>query len=178
MLEAQIREMEAKRQVYKEQLEQLDVDGRELTSQWVDREMLAERVGALEVEVQFLADRINAREIEHQNTPTRVELVRAATIPKTPDTDNRIKMSGMAGMGLFGLSVVLIVWQEHVRRKVNTTGELHHSIGLPLLATVPVIPRSISNAGKKSDSRAAFWHNVLTESFDSARAPCCSAMPI
>ena len=167
-LEEHINRLELQKNLWAEQLVDTEAKSVEMTSMWVQREMYAQQVAALQEDERYLADRIEAREVESGSMRPAVEVRRRATLPKKADTDSRIKMAGMAGAGGFGLVVLLLVWREHVRRKVSSTNEVGGQLGLPLLAVVPIVPRSVSQKGK-SDNRSAFWHNVLAESFDSAR---------
>lgn len=98
-----------------------------------------------------------------------IEIWRKADPPKTPNRNKKIMGTAAAGIGGFGLVLIAIAFFDIRTRRLNSVQQLIE-LGLPVLGTVPLIPRSASTRKKgKWAGKARYWHGVLTESVDSAR---------
>eukprot|EP00913_Durusdinium_trenchii_P010898 g10227.t1 len=76
----------------------------------------------------------------------------------------------MAGLGSFGLVFLSIAFLDIRSKRVNSIRQLIEQIGIPVLGTIPLIPRSASTRKKgRWAGRARYWHSVLTESIDASR---------
>lgn len=170
IVKEQIRHLETAKAFWQDKQQDIEKNEASFTTQWVEREVLAEEVSEMAESVDRYESVIRTREIETQNTPETVEIGQRAALPKTPDRAKRIKLTAMAGAGAFGLAALLVLWLEFRVGRVSSVTELKQDLKLPLMATIPIIPRRIGSGNTKSgDHRAAYWHSVLTESFDSAR---------
>lgn len=94
--------------------------------------------------------------------PPRAEVVLRATPPRVRDNSRRIKLVGLGAIGSFGLVVLGIAFVEWKRRAVLAPEDIERDATLPVLATVPRIPRNWSSDGVALRS--------FEEAFDGVRA--------
>jgi capsular exopolysaccharide synthesis family protein len=161
-----------KERVQKE-LEARELEVRDLGSLWVDRELQAEKVQGLKGRVLKLDGVRYAREVEleyeERHPPIRIR--QEAQVPKSPDQGKRIKMATAAGLGGFGLVAGCILLLEYSARRLTSVSEVHADLNLQVMATIPLMPRWLNSQDNSASSeKSAYWHSVLTESVDAARA--------
>lgn len=116
---------------------------------------------------------IEALTIEIQ-APQRISLHRKAEVPHVPETGKKYKMSGMAGMGVFGLIAGGIIFLDYRRRRVSSIEEVSDNLRVRILGAIPLLPRAVLKAVEDGSHRLSSQHvalrSVLKESMDSARA--------
>ena len=102
--------------------------------------------------------------------PARVRILNVAEVPKQKDDSKRIKMSGAAAVGAFALGIFGVSFWEYRTRRVYSTHEVVHSLGLNLVGTLPALPsntgRVLSRRGQAALDR---WHSLMVESIDATR---------
>ncbi len=169
-LERELRTLTATREAYEAELSKLQVEENTLGVAWVDREELTEEAEELKGTVSRYREEVYKREVEMDNAPAAIQIRLRAQVPRIPDVGKRQKMAGMAGAGGFAAIAALFVWLEILARRITRTDEVKQGIGLAILGTIPLVPRSARlNRMKSSGPKAAYWHNVLSEAVDSMR---------
>ena len=79
-------------------------------------------------------------------------------------------MSGVGGMGVFGLFVAGIVFFEYRTQRIATLNQVHEKLNLRVMGTVPLLPRSATSGNTvKKKAKNALWYSALTEAVDSTR---------
>lgn len=89
----------------------------------------------------------------------------AASIrPASSDPNSQLNRTAAAGIGAFGLVVVGILFLDVRTQRVNSSTDVSHSIGLPVVGAIPLVPdRAISSSGTRS-KRYRRWRTLLNES--------------
>ncbi|MCH7990267.1 MAG: CpsD/CapB family tyrosine-protein kinase [Planctomycetes bacterium] len=93
-----------------------------------------------------------------------------ATVPHQPDLAKKYKLTVMAGLGVFSLIVVVIVWFEFQARRISSLEEVVEGLSMRIIGSLPIVPNWMSNGkhtGKKS--RHSIVRSIWTESIDAAR---------
>jgi capsular exopolysaccharide synthesis family protein len=104
------------------------------------------------------------------NAPDRVRVLEEAKVPLLLDSTRRIKLSGMAGGGVFGAVILLISFWEFRTRKIDSQDDVTRSLGIKVVGTMPMIPRRASATLAVTDgSRRDSWRHQLMESVDTTR---------
>ncbi len=109
-------------------------------------------------------------EQEVNNLPRVRELEEARVLPTDPK-ERKIKMSILGG-GLVFLLVLagLSLWEFHSRR-VESVDQIVYGLGLPLVGTVPAMPkqRLLGLAGMTNEEQIQHWRFALNEAVATAR---------
>jgi succinoglycan biosynthesis transport protein ExoP len=100
--------------------------------------------------------------------PAKVRLVELAELPRTKDEMKRVKVAGMMGFGALAAAVGCVSFMEWRTRRIASSYEVSHSLGLRVFGTLPAAPvRGL--LGSVDPGREMRWQSVLTESVDAAR---------
>ena len=99
----------------------------------------------------------------------RITISDRSEISTKPDTKKRLFATAGAGCGTFGLLLAGIVLLDIRSRRISSIQQLVDRVGLPVLGSVPVMPRHATRKKGRWNARAQYWHGVLTESINSAR---------
>ncbi len=92
------------------------------------------------------------------------QLEEEAVIVRPNDASRRVKMAGLAGIGVFGLVVCALGFLEFRAFRVGSPLDVSQALGLRLVGAVPAAPRNqLLGMGD------AEWEAVLNEAVDSAR---------
>jgi capsular exopolysaccharide synthesis family protein len=78
-------------------------------------------------------------------------------------------MTGFAGCGAFGLVCLVFGWGETLSRRIQSVEEVTRGLNLPVLGTVPHIPRRAREAQAGRQALHGYWHSMLSESVDAIR---------
>jgi polysaccharide biosynthesis transport protein len=108
----------------------------------VDVELMRTEIKGLDDLRDHLERNLHTANIEIANLKSRVVLLSPASTRQSDDRSRRLRLS--AGLGVFGLFLgcaSIIFWDMRWRR-LNTLQELAEALRLPLLGTVPHVPRS------------------------------------
>lgn len=105
------------------------------------------------------------------NTPPRVrELDEARVVPMDP-LERKIKIAFLGGaVAILMVMAVLALWEFHSRR-VESVDQIVYGLGLPLVGTVPAMPRHplLGLTGRMSAEEVEQWRFALQESVATAR---------
>lgn len=116
---------------------------------------------------------IEALTIEIQ-APQRITLHRKAVPPAKPEMGKKYKMSGMAGLGMFGLIAGGVVFLDYRRRRVSSIEEVSGNLRMRIIGAIPSLPRTVLKAVEETRRPLSSSHvalkSVLKEAVDSARA--------
>ncbi|MEX2286075.1 MAG: polysaccharide biosynthesis tyrosine autokinase [Planctomycetaceae bacterium] len=163
VLKAQETQLEEELELQQSQQKQLGVSSFELES-------LKKEIEQIETMDKRITEEIQRLGIELQS-PSRVLLHRPAEIPKLPAIEQKYKLTGVAGIGLFLLVCGGIVWIDMSARKINTADDVIGTLHVPILGYLPELPRSFKhNNDNSSNGRFLSVQNHWMESVDSTRA--------
>lgn len=135
-----------------------------------DIERLEKQEGAWHAQVVKLKadkDLLERLKKEQNETPIRT---RAADLPARADMKKRIAGASFSGIGALGLVLFGIVFLDIRSRRINSVQQVAERVGMPVLGSVPAMPRNAQRrSGNGWSAKARYWHGVLTESIDAAR---------
>ncbi len=124
----------------------------------------ADRVGA---EVEALSVELNA--------PSRVQKLEDAGEPR-PESDKRLRMAGMGGVGTFALVLLGVSWLEIRTRRIDSVHEVTHGLGLPIMGALPPNGRPRRQLSQKKPTVGPVEDRLLVESIDAVRTLLLHAM--
>ncbi len=102
--------------------------------------------------------------------PARVSLLEAAEVPQSKTLDRKIKTTGLAALGMFGLIVLGISWREYRARRVYEVADVSQGLGLNLLGTLPALPAAARRLLPEANpGNQLYWQTLLAESVDALR---------
>jgi capsular exopolysaccharide synthesis family protein len=115
-----------------------------------------------------VALQVEALNVE-KDAPVRIKHLEDAYVTRPDEQKRKIAAAGISGGGAFCLVLFVIAWGESRRQRVNSV-EVISGLGMKLMGTVPALPsrrqlRLISTSANPNSR----WHNILTESVDTAR---------
>ncbi len=144
-------------------LENLSRNQNKLDDLALDNQALVEISNQVEMEY-------NRVKLGANNLPRVRELEEARLMPSDPQA-RQIRLSAMSG----GLALVLVLaglalWEFHARR-VDSVDQIVYGLGLPLVGTVPAMPRQrlLGLAGGLKDEELQAWRFALQEAVATAR---------
>ncbi len=128
----------------------------------IDIEMLRSEIELVEGTLRTVAQEREKLLIALRNRP-RINLIHRATPPAAPDGDNQAQKAVMAGLAGFALPIVLLLWWDVRRRRVNSPDEVSPGTGLNVLAGLPLLPPRLL---RDSSTRLSPRHRRLRDVFD------------
>lgn len=168
-----IRQCEGDRKTLVEVLKRAEEDadkcnpGKQVFSPEVDR--LRNEVERTEASMKLLDQRIGGIEAEPAQSG-RVDWWLKPDEPKDRDHSRQIKMAGTAGLGMFAFILMGVAYLEFRQGKISGPDEVHSSLGMNLVGTVPSLPdkarRATQGGAKQLDP---LWQNQLNEAIDGIR---------
>lgn len=168
-LQHKITQLEAFRDDLKAELANQERQGRENARVSYEVETLRKEIARREAIVDRIGQEITKLKIELESPP-RIVLAQEPTLPHVRDTGRKYKMTGMAGLGFFGLIAGGIVLLEYRSRRIGAFHDVSQQLGMRVMGSVPTVPRSVTNGRRgRHNGHAAYWQNLLTESIASAR---------
>ncbi len=161
----------------------------ESTVKQLDQEMDKQTVetkqtGEWSLEVETLKDDLLQAKVIDQRVTTEIEQLkvelkadsrvvkyRDAETPNQPDYDKKLRTVGLAGFGAMALVAACIIWLDVRTQRISSLEEIATGLRLPILGSLPKIPRYVATAKKSRTAiaRADVWQGSLMESVDSAR---------
>jgi succinoglycan biosynthesis transport protein ExoP len=160
-------------QVMERKLREDYVDLNEKTKQ-IKKEAvgLAELTREIEQDEKFIKqmdDKLKRMEVE-LDAPDRIRLPGTEAIIYRPDETKR-KVMVTSGVAVGALALVLLAfgWFEFQSRKVHSTDEVVHGLGLNLVGTVPDASPRGWLPWSRGGGNAVYTQSMLTESVDAAR---------
>jgi succinoglycan biosynthesis transport protein ExoP len=100
--------------------------------------------------------------------PPRIRLRESADTPRQED-DKRLVMSGMAGLGMFGLFLLAVTYAEFRTRRISSIEEVVHWLGLRVVGALPPLYDSAGRGLLHTRRSKAHVSSLLTDSIDSIR---------
>jgi succinoglycan biosynthesis transport protein ExoP len=133
----------------------------DLQNQQDEVAVLAETAKKVKAEVEAMDVELKA--------PDRIEVLDKATAPKTRDNGKKLKMSGMAAAGTFGLVLAGVTFWELRARRVGSAEEVARNLGIRLVGSLPVRARSPRRIlpGLRSSGKEGLA--MMIESIDATR---------
>lgn len=145
-----------------QRVQDLNINAIDMKSEQTEADIIEETAHKIRTEIQSV-------EVELQ-APQRVTIRDRAREPKFKDESKKIKMTGMAGLGAFGLAVFGITFMEYRARRIGSTDEVVQNLGLRLVGSLPLVPiaprRRVLSLGRSTDDQ---WQSRLVESVDATR---------
>jgi capsular exopolysaccharide synthesis family protein len=117
--------------------------------------------------LKLCSDQIDLLEAD-RGVPPRVTLHESAMITIPDAAQRKLMMTGVAGLGTFGLVLFGFAFWEFRARKVSSTDDVVHDLGINLVGTLPDFSHRPRRwfPGSKSDH---YWNSLLTDSVDALR---------
>lgn len=133
-------------------------------------ELQKKRVTQIEQVAERVKEKLQQFEVELE-APPRVQSYLPAVVPHTPEIGTRNKLAALAGLGGFACIAGLLIWTDYLARKVSSADEVSRTLGMPILGTLPVMPRwMLDGRNKHLGARPALMRGLWKESIDSTRA--------
>ncbi len=139
-------------------------DTKKLGSQAVEMESIHDEISSAMEMTKLIGNELEILKLE-LNAPDRIKLLKDAKAPSVLGSSQRIKFTGAAAGGVFGMVVILISFLEFRGRKIDSQDDVILGLGIKVLGTVPAIPRSMNGALAGTNSqRGRLWQHQLVES--------------
>jgi polysaccharide biosynthesis transport protein len=157
-------------------VQELENEVRQAGRSSIDVEMMRSEIAALQDVLGGLSKELERTRVELQsdskNAWNRVVLLSEAQPARSDETKTRIRAARTAGAGAMGLLLpfVAFVWLDARKNRINTDAEVTRGLRLPVIGTIPMIPRRIMQRLHEGSSAALHWRSLLTESIDSIAA--------
>ncbi len=149
----------------RKELEQTEVAEKKTGTLSFEAEMLNKQISQIEAMAQDVGSEIKKLEIELQVNP-RINLYRQAEVPYVRDTSRRNRLSALAGIGVFGLVIGVVVFMEMQARRISSLNEVVDGLSIRVMGALPLMPRWAANG---TSGRRSNWQTALNESVDSTR---------
>ncbi|MBN2022627.1 MAG: AAA family ATPase [Pirellulales bacterium] len=162
--------LEGDEKVLREEVAAQEREVEELTRSSVDFEMALAELDNISATRAKIAEEREALEVETR-APARIEVKQPAFEPMSHDNPGLIiavtVLAGVAGLVLPLAGIVL--WDVR-KQRINSSEDVAHRLGLPVIGSVPVIPsRTIRRLGSPTKTSRQ-WNVRLTESIDAIAA--------
>lgn len=164
--------LKTKKEALKKKLDSAELTDRQIGKVTINLEDQKKAIESQETFVASLTKMITQlrAEIVLRDQDPRILLWHNAEPPKVPSRKKKFVGTAAAGLGSFGFVFLAIAFFDIRSRRINTVEQVVDNVGIPVLGTVPLIPRSASTRKKgRWAGRARYWHSVLTESIDATR---------
>lgn len=147
----------------REQVAGLGSDLRSGNVKVLDMNWLDDEIALTSQSARTVGSEVEALNVELSAQP-RIRLIERAETPVLSDPMRRYKVSGAAGMACLSLFAGAVVFLEAHARRVGSTEEVTHGLGIRLIGSIPARPRARQ---LRKDGEA--WQRMLIESVDAAR---------
>lgn len=147
-----------------EELKRVDAEAKKIGRSTIDVEMMRTEVAGLDKVVSHVAEELERTKIELKAN-SRTTILGPAQVPAVGESKRRLPLTAAAGMfGLFG-PLCLLMFFDLSRQLVNGTQSLGNQSTMPLLGSLPLVPRNMMRRlGNPDDAGAAIWRRRLHES--------------
>jgi capsular exopolysaccharide synthesis family protein len=129
-----------------------------LDMNWLDDEIALTSQAARTVGAE-----VEALNVELSAQP-RIRLLERAETPVLSDPMRRYKVSGATGIACLCLFAGSVVFLEARARRVGSTQEIDHGLGIRLIGSIPARPKA-----RQLRKNGEAWQRMLIESVDAAR---------
>ena len=147
----------------REQIATLGSDLKSGNVKALDMNWLDDEIALTSQAAKTVGSEVEALNVELTAQP-RIRLIERAETPVLSDPLRRYKLSGAAGMAGLVLFAGAVVFFEARTRRVGSTEEVAHGLGIRLIGSIPARPK-----GRKLRKDGEAWQQMLIESVDSAR---------
>jgi len=163
-LEAKVQLLKSHAEHLQGELEKTEVAEKKTGTLSFDAEMLNKQIAQIETMSQEVGGEIKKLEIELQVKP-RIRLYRQAEVPYQRDIARRNRLTALAGFGVFGLILGIILLLEVQARRISSLNEVVDGLSIRVMGALPLLPRWAASGG----GRGTGWQTALNESVDSTR---------
>ncbi|MDM4014567.1 polysaccharide biosynthesis tyrosine autokinase [Roseiconus lacunae] len=168
--EERVAQLEAQLPVTTELLAQLTQEESRLMQEFrkvgnssIEVEMERAELAQLDRVIESIGRQCEELRVELESRP-RVEKIQSAEELQPAGFLKRVGMSGASGMLAFLVPFGLILGLDFAQRRVGCAGGLDGKTGIPVVGTLPVIPRSaLKNIGNTKSRKGQQWQNRLHE---------------
>lgn len=161
-----LREMERR---LRQEVTQLDEDTKQIKKRAVDVAQLMREIEQDEKLMTKASEQVKHMEVE-QDAPQRITQPDKEAVIYTPDaTKRKTMMTAGAAAAALGLVLLAFAWFEFQSRKVHSTDEVVHGLGLNLVGTVPDPSPRGWRPWSWGGGNSVYAQSMLTESVDAAR---------
>ena len=150
-------------QMLREQVASLGTDIRSGNVKVLDMNYLDDEIALASQAARTVGAEVEALNVELTAQP-RIRWIEKAEVPVLTDPMRRYKVSGAVGMACFALFAGTVVFMEARARRVGSTEEATHRLGIRLIGSIPARPKPRQ---LRKDGEA--WQRMLIESVDAAR---------
>lgn len=150
-----------------EELKRVDAEAKKIGRSTIDVEMMRTEVVGLDKVVSHVAEELERTKIELKAN-SRTTILGPAQVPQVGESKRRLPLTAAAGLfGLLG-PLMLLMGLDLSRQLVNGTQSLGNQVTMPILGSLPLVPRNMmKRLGNINDSGAAVWRRRLHESISS-----------
>ena len=168
-LENQIEVMTGLERELQDEVNKYTGDTRKLDSQALDMESIHDEIKSAEEMAKMIGTELEVLKIELK-APDRVRLLKDAKAPLAIDASRRIKVTGMAAGGTFGVIILLISFWEVQGQRIGSLDEVINGLGIKVVGTVPMMRTTTNGAfPRPGRDRERLWQHQLVESVDATR---------
>ncbi len=173
---------EVTQSVLNDQLKELDTAIQPLTQRIDNLQDQMKGPGRLIPEVVTLRDKVAQAEIDHAQKGKEVLLLRAefaaagrvnvletAPPPTEQKLDKKIKVAGTVGLSLFAVTFLGIAFVEFRSRRLYSTEDVTHGLGIPVVGTLPSMPEAARRPLPEANGSYPPEESPLLESVDALR---------
>ena len=140
-----------------------------ITTSTSELEELQRRLDLMETTEQKVGTELEVLKVE-LDAPSRVKTIQEARTPQL-GADKRKVMAAGSGVGTLGLCLLGIAFLEFRSRRIGSLNEVVLGLGLPLVGSLPVMPkRPLHRRNGPAARNNLEWSNLLVDSVDAIRA--------
>lgn len=156
--------LKAQQKRLSDELETRKIENKKLGTSSVDVEMKVREVELSDKVVAGVADELERTRIELKSG-TRITMRGPTSIPQAGESKYRIPATIAAGVAGLFLPLLLLMGLDLRRQFVNGGCSVLDQTSIPLLGSLPYVPRNImKRIGNEKDRRASVWRLRLAES--------------
>lgn len=153
----------------KMQVDDLAKGAEKIHHETADIQQLQDEIENLEATTRKFAQQVDLARVEVE-APSRIEVLEEAQRPKIPDLKRRIIVSSGAALATLAFVLLGIAWLEYRVRRIGSTDEVSHGLGLRLVGALPATPtRQRFALPGQSGLQEANWRSRLNESVNAIR---------
>ena len=166
-LRERIEVLDEQERVTREIVEAQSAENQEISQDTLYIDSIQDEIGHADSAAKRIGEELETLKVELR-APSRVKLLELADTPRKGD-DKRAVITGMAGVGTFGLFLLGVAFVEFRARRISTIDEVTQSLGLRVVGSLPPNHEAYRRGllgPRRSDPYAG---NLMAESVDSLR---------
>jgi capsular exopolysaccharide synthesis family protein len=170
-LEAMIATTSKQMDVTQEEVKRLQKESFRFGQSSIDMQMRREDIKGRQKSLDSINTELEVLRVEANTAPRVTEISKVVEPPKTDASSMiRLALTGMASLVGFCIPFVgVVVWDMQYSR-INGTSDIADQLGLPVIGSVPKIPRKILHEQGSAGKNHQLWQLRLTESVDGISA--------